>query len=401
MEEEQIINPGCEPQINKDPRDYKAEEILGDILSENIDYSKVKNGVIFDIEVIMRYIERVGVEKFKSRQWSIAYAQDIMAEETGRILTTTKNQAAMDNCVFQARAFYGQVLNFIETGEWVEFSSIFKFWEYSLQYGAYISQGANAAVGAGFALESQIPSYKYFLTDHGKEFDMDREFARSSKNLEAPEIVEGAKKYSSLRYAQMNSKNIETIAKLCILNFGALGGYYYTGMRFDKNSKNIFELDGNKPGSGHCNHFGGKITIDDAFGLIVWSKDSYGNWNGRDKTNGFLGHTQKTLDANMYFDWYTLIDKDNLLGGYTENEIKAAKKIVLELRAKQVTDFFFRWQKNGELYHVEFDGGFTYETASGSAFKKLTLESPFNHKSPLWGMTEANWEKIKPALIIK
>ncbi len=400
MDEKEIINPGCQPEINKDPRDYDAEEILGDILSENIDYSKVKNGIIFDIEILMRYIERVGVEKFRSRQWSIAYAQDIMAEEQGRVIIPLKNQGAMDNCVFQARSYYGEVLNFLETGQFTKFSSIYKFWEYSLEYGAYISSGANASVGAGFALENEIPSYKYFSTDHGPQLDMDRNFARSSKPLESPEIIDRAKRYSSLRYAQMNSKNIETLAKLCILNFGALGGYYYNGMRFDKNSKNIFELDNNKPGSGHCNYFV-NVTMDETLGLILWSKDSYGDWNGRGKTNGWLGHTQTTLDANRYFDWYTLIDKDNLLGGYTENEIKAAKKAVLEFRAKQVTDLFFRYESHGEAYHIKQDGSFTYETGQGSLFTKATLESPFNKKSPIWGMSEAKWAIIKPALIIK
>ncbi len=399
-EEEQIINPGCEPEINKDPRDYNAEEILGDALGENIDYSKVKNGVIFDPEVLMRYIERVGVEKFKSRQWSIAYAQDIMAEEQGKVLIPLKNQGAGDNCVFQARTYYGEVLNFIDEAQYKIFSPRFKFWEYCLKYGAYISQGANASVGVGFALESEIPSYRYFKTDHGMQLDIDRDFVRASKDLESPEIVTNAKKYSSLRYAQMNSKNIETIAKIIILNFGALGGYYYNGMRFDKNSKNIFELDGNKPGSGHCNYFG-KVTTDETLGLIIWSKDSYGDWNGRGKTNGWLGHTQKTLDAGMYFDWYTLIDKDNLLGGFTQNEIANAKKLVLELRAKQVTDLFFRYESHGEAYHIQPDGSFIYKTGNGSLFQAAVLESPFNKKSPIWGMSEAKWEKIKPALIIK
>ncbi|MCP5375191.1 MAG: hypothetical protein H6743_03745 [Rickettsiaceae bacterium] len=313
------LNPGCQPDFNPDKRDYSAEAIMGSNLSEEIDYSKVVNGVVFHPEILIAYIKRVGVDEFKKRKWSIAYAQDIMAEEQGSFLTDSKCQGGMDNCVFEGRAFYGQVLEAVETGDWKDFSPTFKFWEYALEYGAYISSGMKASVKAGFALESEVPSYRYFDTDHGQVLDTDAEFARSTKPLETEEVIERAKIYSSLRYASIASRDIETIAKILILNFGALGGYYTQGMRFDQNGKNIFELDGRPKGGGHCNYFGA-VTMEDNK-IIIWSKDSYDGWNGRDMTNGWLGHTQETLDAGMYFNWYTLVDKDN----FKETTMKAIK----------------------------------------------------------------------------
>lgn len=394
----------------QDPRNYDVEAIMGDILDEQqIDYSKVKDGVIFDIEVIMAYIKRVGVKKFKSRTWSIAYAQEIMATETGRFETTTKNQIGMDNCVWQAGAFYGQILNFIETGEWVEFSSIFKFWQYALGYGAYIVSACISAVKNGFALERDVPSYRYFYTDDGREhLDMDKAFARSRNNENAV-IYNKAKKYKARGYAEYSGRDLERIAKISILNFGCLGGYYVGGMSFKNSLKNIFRLNGQPKAGGHCNYVGGKITIEDGK-LTVWSKDSYDGYNGRDKTNGWLGHQEETLKAGQYFNWYTIIDAENL-DIVDKFELEKARKQLLFMEGRKTKDvrnealMFARVDKKnggrGQVYLIKRDNkrkiiGFEFLHGRG-----CDLFAYFFRNEYMVPINEELWSKIKYAEIKK
>jgi len=403
-------NHGCVPELEsvQDPRNYDAEAIMGSVLAEQqIDYSKVRGGVVFDIEVIMAYIQRVGVKKFRSRTWSIAYAQEIMATENGRFITPSKNQIGMDNCVWQAKAFYGQVLNFIETGKWVDLSSIFKFWQYALAYGTYIVRACISAVKDGFALEEDVPSYRYFKTDDGRQHpDMDSAFARNRKH-ENETVYKKAKEYQAKGYAKITSRNLERIAQISILNFGCLGGYYVNGMSFKNVLKNIFRLTNSPKSGGHCNYFGGKITLEQGR-LTIWSKDSYDGYNDRDKTNGWLGHQEETLKGGMYFNWYTIIDAKNI-GVVDEFKKEVALKQLLFMNGRKTKDvgntavMFIRVEKNkgakGQAYLIIRD-----KTGKIIGFKYLhgrpcDLFGYFVENEYLVPIPESLWEKIKYAEI--
>jgi hypothetical protein len=89
-------------------------------------------------------------------------------------------------------------------------------------------------------------------------------------------------------------------------------------------------------------------------------------------------------------------------GNYTADEIAEAKRFVLSLRAEQITDFCFRYQASGECYQISPDGSIKYRYGHGELFPELTLQSklsPGKDKSPIWGITEEKFNKMKPALI--
>ena len=131
------------------------------------------------------------------------------------LISKIKNQNGSGSCVGQAFAYYAEVLNFIETGEYVELSARDI---YSLIFqepmGAYLKDGASKICNSGVVLEKDAISY-----DNGKP--PSEEFMRIRSDVLEDEETQG-NIFASKKYLTWDNQNVEMFKQAIYQGNGAV-----------------------------------------------------------------------------------------------------------------------------------------------------------------------------------
>lgn len=113
-----------------------------------------------------------------------------------------KNQGKSSSCVAQGLSYYAEVLNWLETGQWISlsprdlYSKIFQ-----PEGGAYVDDGLKVLMNDGIALESDAPSY--FPNGNPPS----EEFMRKREDITAEES-ETAHNYMIRKYLTWDNKSV-------------------------------------------------------------------------------------------------------------------------------------------------------------------------------------------------
>jgi C1A family cysteine protease len=126
-----------------------------------------------------------------------------------------KNQDGSGSCVSQAVSYYATLLNYIETGEWIELSARDL---YSLVYldpmGSYIKDNMQKVKNSGIVLELDAPSY-----DNGNP--PSEAFMRSRKDITEAEAEKG-KTYIAKDYFTWDNTNIDLFKQAILQGSGCI-----------------------------------------------------------------------------------------------------------------------------------------------------------------------------------
>ena len=209
-----------------------------------------------------------------------------------------EDQNGSSSCVGQAYAKYSEVLNYVETGKWVNHSpkSIYEQ-IYLPGGGAYLRDGAKIPVKEGVALEEWLPSY-----ESGKPPSE----AYMRKALITDDIRRKMTLYQAKEYRSIGVANTDLVAWTIQNNHGAVSGASGTN-----NGWGDWIVKPPKPGEsvwGHAIYYKG--FGQDAGRKYVDFINSWGtSWgkNGR----GRMYLDEYNMPENTFSIW-TLIDKPNV-----------------------------------------------------------------------------------------
>jgi hypothetical protein len=134
------------------------------------------------------------------------------------------------SCGFQATAYYGELLNFIETGEYTEFSARAGYSQTRLSGGgSFVRDNAKLAVNYGFNKESNVLSH---YNENRQPLPNEELFIGTDWITE--QLKKEADVFASKKYALIEGKSdIDRVANAILENNGALIGYIGANGRFD------------------------------------------------------------------------------------------------------------------------------------------------------------------------
>lgn len=176
-------------------------------------------------------------------------------------------------CVGEANSYYAELLNFIETGKYINLSSkgvYSRIFIYGV--GAYLRDGAKVLVNYGVPEESLVPSYK-------PDGTTDENWVTDTSWQSKEHILKNARKYSAKSYAKYRGQDFDFLARMIFENNGFVSG--------SKTHATYFKGYGIENGKRYIN-----------------SKNSYGD---RGDLKYFEG------DPNPLFSIWTLIDEKNVI----------------------------------------------------------------------------------------
>ena len=317
-----------------DPRDHRLEEVFSAPL---VDWNKG-----YDIEEVM-----------------------------GRELPT-RDQKQSSSCVSQAWAYYSEVLDYLESKQWMRQSARFIYSQiYLPNGGAYIRSGGQVLTDQGEVPEVIVP-------------DKPTEAGMRDKSDVTVYDKTIAKTLLKASYASFEVQTIDYLASIIQAHHG-----FVSGVRDNFKHSNwrgeIVKM-GDKANNGHCLYFGKFKYI--AGKKYLGFKNSWGNIG--DKGWQWLG--EEWIKAGRFFNPKTIVDLPNDVerpkekpNYYFINNLKVGMKN-MEVKALQE--------------RLRYEGTFNYPTATGY-FGGITLRAvkayQIIHKIPATGfvgpMTRAELNK--------
>jgi len=126
-----------------------------------------------------------------------------------------KNQGLSLSCVGQSFAYYAELLNFIESGEYIELSArdIYSL-IYQEEGGAYSKDGASKICNSGVVLEKEAASY-----ENGNP--PTENFMRNRKDI-TNEAIDNGKTYMAKSYVTWDNQNIDMYKQAIIQGNGCV-----------------------------------------------------------------------------------------------------------------------------------------------------------------------------------
>lgn len=277
----------------------------------------------FDIEMILGYRATCKNEAeffgaYGRAGWGIERYKEIKKtceeKKVKPFSIAPKNQGAQMSCTGQASSQYLSVLNFIETGTWVEFSArdIYSAITLGEGKGARLRDAMKRCVDPGVATEELVPTYESFMTDHGLVRNPITEKQACVKPEDTDEVKAIRKIMSSKEYrtvVRQNTEMMDAVAWATLQGFGCFFGV------IGENNGTWMSENPQPPKTNGWGHalFVGKVGTN--YGApYVGVINSWGNGVGaggwqRLSANYFL----TIVDGqNAVFNPWTLIDKPNM-----------------------------------------------------------------------------------------
>jgi len=191
----------------------------------------------FDIELVLGYRATCKDAKeffgaYGRDGWGIARYKEILEEVKAKkippFITPTKDQGGSYSCVGQSAAFYISVLNFIDTGKWLEISArdIYAYISLGEGQGAYLRDALKLSTNRGIATEELVQSYNYVHSSQGtvlaKNPKSEKEYLVKPVETEALKTKREILKSKSYRVLVTdNTERMEDVALSTSLNFGS------------------------------------------------------------------------------------------------------------------------------------------------------------------------------------
>lgn len=189
----------------------------------------------FDIELVLGYRATCKDEKeffgIRGREgWGVDRYKEIVDEVKTKNIKPfrmpIKNQGASSSCTGQALSYYISVLNFIETGMWVEVSArdIYAYISLGEGVGAYLRDALKLVCDRGAGTEELVPCY-HRETVNGREFITpysEKEYLIKPEETEGLKTIRRALKGKQYRLitASAGRERMEQMAWETLLGFG-------------------------------------------------------------------------------------------------------------------------------------------------------------------------------------
>jgi hypothetical protein len=276
----------------------------------------------FDIELLLGFRKSCHKEEefFGPRgraNWGVERYREIVGIVQARrippFIIPPKNQGSNFSCTGQAAAQYLAVLNFIETGKWVEISArdVYAFITLGYGKGASLRDAMQLCVDRGVSTEELVPSYLQFETDSGVR----REPLSEAEMIVKPEETEAIRAIrtalQSKEYQLLTAtykERMEQVAWATLQGFGC-----FFGIIGENNGSwsNIWPDPPTSEGWAHA-LYSGKAGIRNGK-KFIGPINSWGNGCGENgwqclSERYFLTVVDKT---SVIFNPRTLVDKSN------------------------------------------------------------------------------------------
>lgn len=276
----------------------------------------------FDIELLLGYRKTVTYEEFWGvygpEGWGLERYKEIVEEVKNKGIPPfkmpTKNQGASSSCTGQGLAEYLSVLNFIETGEWLEISprDIYAYISLGWGKGAYLRDALKLSCSRGIGTEELVPSYTYFDTDNGPYQVPMTEDEYLVKPEETDQLIAIRTALQSKFYRSITSSGealMEDMAWAILMGFGCYFAVYGT-------NNGTWTSEYPQPPIGVPNDqiwghalYAGKALLDSKDNQpAIFDKNSWGDSIGVDGWQKLKLNYFKS--GNVISPW-TLIDKEN------------------------------------------------------------------------------------------
>lgn len=265
-----------------DPRDYKAEEIMG-------------------------------VAKYPTFEQGYSVENEI-----GKLKIEDQGQSG--SCVSQAFSKYAEVLNLFETKKFTDLSARDIYSRiYLPQGGAYLRAGAKTLVKHGDAEERLVPSY---MNGNPPTEDFMRQ------KVDTPIVLDNAAIYRAKAYARIYTHDINTVAQAIYLNHGVATGA--TGSNQGWATGNVRPPKAGEDTWGHAIYCAGYGI--DGLGKYI---EFINSWS---VTWGFAGRGRIHEDyfaSGKIFSLWTLVDLPNTMQAKLIHKDLGDKKIWAVIRDKR------------------------------------------------------------------
>lgn len=290
----------------------------------------------FDIELLLGYRAtcKDQAEFYGSRGkagWGADRYKEILKEVKDKNIQPfkipIKNQGVSSSCTGQALAYYVSVLNFIETGVWVEVSArdIYAYISLGEGVGAYLRDALHLVCNRGAGTEDLVPCYhkevingREFITPYNeKEYLVKPE---ETVELKAIRTALQGKEYRLIPPAGTARERMDQMAWGTLLGFGC-----------------YFAVDGENNGTWSSEYPAPPKTR--AWGHALYSaiaKDleiGFPNSWGTVGKNGWQKIKENYYQAGAVNSPWTLIDKENII---INNNNMDVKKFIIENDKNQV-----------------------------------------------------------------
>lgn len=126
-----------------------------------------------------------------------------------------KSQNGSGSCVSQATVYLAEILNFKETGMWVDLSPRFVYSSVRLEpMGSYIADNMSFVCNNGIATEAEVPSYE-------NGYPPSEEFMKYKGDITS-EIKDNAMSYWARKYVTWDNQNVDMFKKAIYAGSGAV-----------------------------------------------------------------------------------------------------------------------------------------------------------------------------------
>lgn len=278
----------------------------------------------FDIELLLGYRATCSTEaqfwgKNGREAWGVARYKEIVDEVKKKAIRPhfipLKNQGQSSSCTGQGLSYYLEVLNFIETGNWVKISArdVYAYISLGKGRGAYLKDAINLAVKRGIGTEDLVPCYNG-QTPYSEDQYLVK--PNETKELTAIRTALQSKEYQ-LVTTQWGLGRMEAMAWQMLLGFGT-----YFAVDGENNGTWASEYP-QPPVNKNWGHalFGGKAGIDKDGKNFIGLLNSWGNVG----VNGWQKLKANYFQANAVITPWTLIDKNNNWNNMTKSNVKIIK----------------------------------------------------------------------------
>lgn len=282
----------------------------------------------FDIELLLGYRAQCkDVDEFFGpggrEAWGVDRYREIVEEVKSKKIPAfkipLKNQGASSSCTGQGLSYYLEVLNFIETGEWVKISArdIYAYISLGKGRGAYLRDALRLACNRGIGTEDLVPCYhseivneRIFVTPYSED-----EYLVKPEETEALVAIRTAlqgKEYQGINQAI----TMDAMAWQMLMGLGT-----YFAVDGDNNGTWTSEYP-QPPASRKWGHalFGGKAGLDKDGQPFISPVNSWGTVG----VDGWQKLKANYYEAGAVRSPWTLIDKNNNWN-MTKSNIKIIK----------------------------------------------------------------------------
>lgn len=209
-----------------------------------------------------------------------------------------KNQNGSGSCVSQATSYYAEMLNFVETGTWVELSPKFLYSQCHLvPMGSYTKDNMAIMCNEGIATEVDLPSYEPTITN---TFVPPSEMWMERKQDITPTASDNALTYITKSYVTWDNTNIDRYKQAILQGNGCVVITWGNNQCF-QNAKILMPNTASQMVWQHGIYLCGWDDTIKCFKFInswgqEWGENGYGYLPYDYATKGYLGNPMTMVD---------------------------------------------------------------------------------------------------------